>query len=112
MDDFGTGYSSLSCMHRFPLDVIKIDRAFIVNMTDDPRYAAVVNAIVTLTHNLNMKVTAEGVETRDQLAQVLSLDCDYCQGYYFAKPLNSDEALALLQEDLPWLEQLPQLEAG
>lgn len=108
MDDFGTGYSSLSCMHRFPLDVIKIDRAFIVNMTDDPRYAAVVNAIVTLTHNLNMKVTAEGVETRDQLAQVLSLDCDYCQGYYFAKPLNCDEALSLLQEDLPWLEQLPQ----
>jgi diguanylate cyclase (GGDEF)-like protein/PAS domain S-box-containing protein len=106
MDDFGTGYSSLSCMHRFPLDVIKIDRAFIVNMTDDPRYAAVVNAIVTLTHNLNMKVTAEGVETRDQLAQVLSLDCDYCQGYYFAKPLNASDALTLLQEDLPWLEQL------
>lgn len=107
MDDFGTGYSSLSCMHRFPLDVIKIDRAFIVNMTDDPRYAAVVNAIVTLTHNLNMKVTAEGVETRDQLAQVLSLDCDYCQGYYFAKPLNFDDAMSLLLEDLPWLEQLP-----
>lgn len=108
MDDFGTGYSSLSCMHTFPLDVIKIDRAFIVNMTDDPRYAAVVNAIVTLTHNLNMKVTAEGVETRDQLAQVLSLDCDYCQGYYFAKPLSDQEALDLLQKDLPWLEQLKQ----
>jgi len=109
MDDFGTGYSSLSCMHRFPLDVIKIDRAFIVNMTDDPRYAAVVNAIVTLTHNLNMKVTAEGVETRDQLAQVLSLDCDYCQGYYFAMPLNYDEAKVLLQEDLPWLAQLKEV---
>ncbi|MCC6579903.1 MAG: EAL domain-containing protein [Phycisphaeraceae bacterium] len=103
MDDFGTGYSSLSCLHRFPLDVIKIDRAFVVNMTDDPRYAAVVNAIVTLAHNLGMRVTAEGVETREQLAQVLSLECDFGQGHFFSRPVDLKGAMSMLDTDLPWL---------
>ncbi len=99
MDDFGTGYSSLSCLHRFPLDALKIDRAFIVNMTDDPRHAAIVNTIVMLANNLGMKVTAEGVETKEQLAQVLAMDCDHCQGYYFAKPLTYAQAGELLADN-------------
>ncbi len=103
MDDFGTGYSSLSCLHRFPLDVIKIDRAFVVNMADDPRYSAVVDAIVILAHNLGMQVTAEGVETRAQLAQALALECDYCQGYLFARPLEAVQVPELLTSQPAWL---------
>jgi len=103
MDDFGTGYSSLSCLHKFPLDVIKIDRAFIVNMADDSRYTAVVNAIVILAHSLGMQVTAEGVETNEQLAQVLALEVDYCQGYYFSRPTGRLDTIDLLKSDFPWL---------
>ncbi|MCP4246529.1 MAG: EAL domain-containing protein, partial [bacterium] len=87
MDDFGTGYSSLSCLHRFPLDVLKIDRAFLKTASARRDYAAVVQAIITLARNLHMKVTAEGVETDEQLALMLALDCDYAQGYHFSRPV-------------------------
>ena len=96
MDDFGTGYSSLSYLHRFPLDVLKIDRTFMSNLEADVEYTAVVHAIVTLAHNLNMKVTAEGIETPEQLAQILALDCDYAQGYLFCKPLGATDAEAII----------------
>ena len=99
MDDFGTGYSSLSYLHRFPLDVLKIDRAFMSNLEADVEYAAVVHAIVTLAHNLNMKVTAEGIETSEQLAQIFALDCDYGQGYLFSKPLCAAEAEATIGKE-------------
>ena len=98
MDDFGTGYSSLSCLHRFPLDVLKIDREFVLNMADDPDYAAVVRAIMTLAHSLKMRVTAEGLETPHQLALVRSLGCNYGQGYLFAKPLKPAEAWIMLSQ--------------
>ena len=97
MDDFGTGYSSLSCLHRFPLDVLKIDRSFITNMSARREYAAVINAIVALSHNMNMRVTAEGVEKLEQLAQLQTLECDLAQGYYFAKPLPAEEAEAFIR---------------
>ncbi len=96
MDDFGTGYSSLSYLHRFPLDVLKIDRVFMSNLDANVEYAAVVHAIVTLAHNLNMEVTAEGIETPEQLAQILALDCDYAQGFLFSKPLGATEAEAII----------------
>ncbi len=96
MDDFGTGYSSLSYLHRFPLDVLKIDRAFLKNLQGNLQYAAVVHAIVTLAHNLNMKVTAEGIETPEQLAQILALDCDFGQGFLFCKPLGATDAEAII----------------
>lgn len=96
MDDFGTGHSSLSCLHRFPLDVLKIDQAFIKTMESNREYAAIVDAIVILAHNLNMKVTAEGIEEVDQIAQMIDLDCDYGQGYYFSRPVPSELAEALI----------------
>ncbi|MFB3137815.1 MAG: putative bifunctional diguanylate cyclase/phosphodiesterase, partial [Phycisphaerales bacterium] len=96
MDDFGTGLSSLSCLHKFPLDVLKIDRAFVTTMGPNREYAAFVHTIVTLAHSLDMKVTAEGIETPEQLAQLLALDCDYGQGYLFSKPLSASEAEAII----------------
>jgi EAL domain-containing protein (putative c-di-GMP-specific phosphodiesterase class I) len=99
MDDFGTGYSSLSCLHNLPLDALKIDREFVVNMGNDPEYAAVVRAIMTLAKNLNMRVTAEGLETREQAKMVRSLGCQYGQGYFFAKPLDPASAWEVIKRD-------------
>ena len=92
MDDFGTGHSSLSNLYRFPIDVLKIDRSFINVMDQNRGYAAIVFAIVTLAHNLGMAVVAEGIETRDQIAQLQALDCDRGQGYFFARPLDANKA--------------------
>ncbi|MEM9413897.1 MAG: EAL domain-containing protein [Planctomycetota bacterium] len=86
MDDFGTGYSSLACLHEFPLDVLKIDRAFIANLEGRRDYAAVIHAIASLAGNLGFKVTAEGIENMEMVAQFQALDCHYGQGYFFHKP--------------------------
>lgn len=99
MDDFGTGYSSLAALHRFPLDILKIDREFIQRLSASRPYAAIVEAIVTLAHNLGLAVTAEGVEQQDELITLQSLDCDYAQGFYFSKPVSSHDATALLRAD-------------
>jgi diguanylate cyclase (GGDEF)-like protein/PAS domain S-box-containing protein len=96
MDDFGTGYSSLSCLHRFPLDELKVDRSFILNLEDRRDAAAVVQAIVTLAHNLEMRVVAEGLEKPEQVAFLQAVDCDYGQGYLFAKPLPAVAAETLI----------------
>ena len=97
MDDFGTGYSSLSCLHRFPLDVGKIDRSFTAAMGADRAYAAVIRAIVTLAHGLNMQVTVEGVETQEQLDHILAIECDFAQGYFFSHPIDGKAAERLLR---------------
>ena len=96
MDDFGTGYSSLSCLHRFPLSGLKIDRAFVMNSSERRDYAAVVNAIVTLAHNLKMELVAEGVEAIEQVAMLQALGCDQAQGFYFARPLLPADAEAFV----------------
>jgi diguanylate cyclase len=96
LDDFGTGYSSLSCLHRFPLDVVKIDRSFTSTMSANADYAAIIRAIVTLSHSLHMKVTVEGVETEEQLEQITQLGCDFAQGYLFSHPLEPLDASRLL----------------
>lgn len=83
IDDFGTGYSSLSYLHRFPVDTIKIDRSFIQRMQTNLENSAIVKAIVTLAHILNMDVVAEGIETTAQLAQLKLLECEYGQGFFF-----------------------------
>lgn len=101
LDDFGTGHSSLSCLHEFPIDVLKIDRAFLVNMKENREYAAVTQAIVTLAQNLGMDVVAEGVETPQQVAQLQALEADYAQGYYFARPLRPDDAAIFLRNQRP-----------
>ena len=96
MDDFGTGHSSLSCLHRFPIDVLKIDQAFIDTMEHKIDFTAITQAIVMIAHTLKMQVVAEGIETTAQLAQLQALDCDYGQGYYFAKPLSVQDAEAFI----------------
>lgn len=92
LDDFGTGHSSLAQLHRFPVDVLKMDRGFVQQMCDNPQYPAVVQAVITLAHNLKMTVVAEGVETSDQLVQLQALECDAIQGYLFSRPVPPDQA--------------------
>lgn len=91
MDDFGTGHSSLSCLHQFPLNILKIDRSFISTMQASSSYSAIVETIINLAHNLGLEVTAEGIETNEQLCKLQSLGCKFGQGYYFAKPLPVDQ---------------------
>jgi EAL domain-containing protein (putative c-di-GMP-specific phosphodiesterase class I) len=97
IDDFGTGYSSLSYLHRFPIDVLKIDRSFVGRLGSGAHNdVAIVEAVIALARGLNMEVTAEGIETADQLARLGALGCDNGQGYYFARPRPAHEAIELL----------------
>jgi diguanylate cyclase (GGDEF)-like protein len=91
VDDFGTGYSSLSCLRRFAIDILKIDRSF-THKIADRRDASVVQTIVNLAQNLDMKVVAEGIETQEQVLFLKSCRCDMGQGYLFSKPLDADAA--------------------
>ena len=97
MDDFGTGYSSLSYLHRFPLDVLKVDRSFVSRMEANSKEAEIVRTIVHLAHSLQLSVVAEGVETREQAVQLQALGCEYGQGYFFSKPLPVEDASAFLR---------------
>jgi EAL domain-containing protein (putative c-di-GMP-specific phosphodiesterase class I) len=91
MDDFGTGYSSLSYLRKFPFDKIKIDRSFISDVGDDPEAATIVQAIITLGRSLGLDVTAEGVETKRQLATLRSHGCTFAQGYLMGRPHPADQ---------------------
>ncbi|MBP0020420.1 MAG: EAL domain-containing protein [Cyanobacteria bacterium SBLK] len=102
LDDFGTGYSSLSYLHRFPIDTVKIDRSFINRLDENGKNLDIVQAIISLAHNLGMETIAEGIETATQLERLRSLGCGYGQGYFFAKPLNSQQAEALLARNPQW----------
>ena len=102
IDDFGTGYSSLNYLHRFPLDTLKIDRSFISHITDDPGRQRVVTAILGLSRELGMETVAEGVEEADELRWLQSQDCQYGQGYLFAKPQPLTEALRSLACNFEW----------
>ena len=97
IDDFGTGYSSLSYLHRFPVSTLKIDRSFIGRMGAGDENAEIVRTIITLANNLGMQVVAEGIETETQLAQLRALKCDYGQGYLFSRPVDAEQATALLR---------------
>ena len=97
MDDFGTGYSSLAYLKQFPLNTLKIDKAFIDDM-NTARGRNMVDTIMTIAHNLSLSVVAEGVEQEEQLAMLRKLRCDVIQGYYYSKPLSNAEFTQFLQE--------------
>ena len=96
LDDFGTGYSSLHYIKRFPVDALKIDISFIQNICTDANDIAIVSAIITMAHAMNLKVIAEGVENNEQLQILRELHCDQIQGYIFSRAKPCDEATALL----------------
>ena len=100
IDDFGTGFSSLASLKRLPIDALKIDQSFVMEATSDPDDAALVMAIITLAHNLRLKVIAEGVETEDQLRFLQLLRCDEIQGYFFSKPLPADKLTSVFDPQM------------
>ena len=102
IDDFGTGYSSLSRLHTFPTDALKIDRDFVSRMTEDEGNEAIVQTILILAGHLGMNVIAEGIETIEQLNLLRSLQCEYGQGYFFSKPVDSKTATMLVASKPQW----------
>lgn len=97
IDDFGTGYSSLSYLSQFPFDVLKIDRSFICQLPDDDKNRTITIAILEMAHRLNLKIVAEGVETKSQLMFLEEHQCDEIQGYWFSPPLSAKDFSDLLQ---------------
>jgi len=97
LDDFGTGYSSLNYLRRFPIDCLKIDQSFVRDVTTDAGAAGICRAVITLAHQLGMRVMAEGVETAAQVGYLKRNECDLFQGYYFSKPVVAEKALEMLR---------------
>jgi len=105
LDNFGTGYSSLSYLHRFPINTLKIDRSFVSNMSigdDENSKSQIIQTIIALAHRLGTDVIAEGVETKEQLAQLRQMRCKNAQGYFFSKPVNSKAAETLMAAQPQW----------
>jgi EAL domain-containing protein (putative c-di-GMP-specific phosphodiesterase class I) len=98
VDDFGTGYSSLAYLRRFPIDALKIDRAFIRDVTTNPEDAAITLAIIGLAHSLKLNVVAEGVETEGQVSFLSRHDCEEVQGFFFSEPVTASECGAMLRD--------------
>ena len=102
IDDFGTGYSSLSYLRLLPVDSLKIDKSFVDGVTGGPEQSAVVRAAINLARTFELESVAEGIETPEQLQELVAIGADMGQGYYFAHPLDAAEISALLvQEALP-----------
>ncbi len=102
IDDFGTGYSSLSYLHQFPLDTLKIDRAFVVNMDTSENSRRIVHSIAQLALALDMNIVAEGIEEKVQMDDLKGLGCQYGQGYHMSKPLPVEKALDLISAGTTW----------
>jgi len=96
LDDFGTGYSSLAYLTRFPINTLKIDKTFTAQLDGTAPHSAITKAILAIAHELQLEVVAEGVESRDQLEQLRSLNCPFVQGYAISRPLPADAVLAYL----------------
>ena len=91
MDDFGSGYSSLNSLKELPLDVVKLDAGFFRDSDETGRGKLIVGDTISLAKKLDMKIVAEGIETREQVDFLANMNCDLIQGYYFAKPMPIDE---------------------
>jgi diguanylate cyclase (GGDEF)-like protein len=98
LDDFGTGYSSMSYLRKLPVDVLKIDRSFVLDLDDDPAAIAVARAIVALASSLKLRTVAEGVETEGQLQLLTEMGCNEVQGYYFSRPVGPDAVQRLVDQ--------------
>lgn len=96
IDDFGTGFSSLNYLKNFPINTLKVDRSFIINIEEQTNDLAIIRSIIALAHSLHLNVIAEGVENYHQLCYLSQQKCDMIQGYYFSKPLNEEDLIALL----------------
>ena len=97
LDDFGTGHSSLSYLKRFPVNMIKIDRSFVTNILQNPHDAAIARTIISLAHSLNLNITVEGIETKEQLEYFKLQDCQEGQGFYFSRGVSAEAITKLLQ---------------
>jgi diguanylate cyclase (GGDEF)-like protein len=107
VDDFGTGYSSLGYLRRFPIDRLKIDRSFIDDVPASQHDSTIAKAIISLAHNLNLSVIAEGVDTRDQLGFLAENDCDEIQGYLLSRPLDEAAFTRFVKGERPSLGLAP-----
>jgi EAL domain-containing protein (putative c-di-GMP-specific phosphodiesterase class I) len=107
IDDFGTGYSSLSYLHKFPIDLLKVDRSFVSAMEDNTENGEIVRTVIALAKALNLKVVAEGIESIHQYHQLRILGCEYGQGYLFSKPLKVADIERLLDDKTRWQNILP-----
>ncbi len=112
VDDFGTGYSSLSYLHRFPIDILKIDRSFVGNMILGNENHEIVRTIISLAHNLGLKLIAEGPETEDQVSQLRSLGCEYGQGFFFSRPVDAERAESLIAGRTRYFDPYVEAAAG
>jgi diguanylate cyclase (GGDEF)-like protein/PAS domain S-box-containing protein len=112
IDDFGTGYSSLSYLRKFPMDALKIDQSFVREVTTASAQTTIVTAIINMGRSLNLRVVAEGVETLEELAFLQAHECDEGQGYYFGRPLISQQFAKLLETGIPFTPTCLQLFNG
>jgi len=108
IDDFGTGYSSMSYLKNFPTDTLKIDQSFIRGITSNTEDDTIVSAVINLSHTLNLRVIAEGVETLAHLEKLEEKGCDEAQGYLFSKPVPPDELQETFPADGLWLPNTDQ----
>jgi diguanylate cyclase (GGDEF)-like protein len=100
IDDFGTGYSSLSYLKRFPINTVKVDKSFVMDIPENQDDMAITAAVIAMAHQLKMEVVAEGVQTREQLEFLLEHKCEYAQGYLFSRPLALNDMRQLLDENI------------
>jgi diguanylate cyclase (GGDEF)-like protein/PAS domain S-box-containing protein len=98
IDDFGTGFSSLSYLKQFPIDILKIDKSFIMNLEWDEANASIAAAVISLAHNLNLKVVAEGIEKEDQFEFLKNLDCDFGQGFHISFPVDKERIIHFVKQ--------------